>query len=392
MYEASAPWMPPWLARHWDRVSDVTLAAALLMITLTLQPWAQTTRLIVVSAVFSVVAALLRRRYPVGVLATATAVTIITLLTDHAVPGLFVTIGALTYAAALHSPRRRPWFYARTVWLSLVAAGLITDYAGWWGWHQIALFAFFFGGAGAGDSVRMRRAYIQEVTERARQAEQTREQEAQRRVIDERLRIARELHDVVAHHIAVISVHAGAAGHVLRNDPEKVWPVLEHIRGAADTVLEEIKSVISVLRDPDEVSLTEPLPGLDRLDDLLGSLRTAGFAVRSQQRGEARPLPAITDLAAYRIVQEALTNAHRYGDGDALLDIEYDRDAVTIQVTNRTAWPGPRRSGSGYGLLGMRERAAVAHGTIMAGPLPGGWFRVRAVLPVGVSASERILG
>jgi signal transduction histidine kinase len=250
-----------------------------------------------------------------------------------------------------------------------------------WDRNSFGLFAWIFGGAGAGDSARMRRAYISEVTERARQAEQTREQEARRRVIDERLRIARELHDVVAHHIAVISVHAGAAGHALRGRPEEVWPVLEHIRGAADTVLEEIKSVISVLRDPNETDPTEPAPGLDRLDDLLDGLHTMGFQVRRQQHGEPRPLPAMVDLAAYRIVQEALTNAHRYGDVSALLDLTYRPGELEIQVVNRTGRPRPRRTGSGFGLLGMRERAAAAHGEVTAGPIPGGGFRVHAVLP-----------
>lgn len=222
-------------------------------------------------------------------------------------------------------------------------------------------------------------------------AESSREEEAGRRVMDERLRIARELHDVVAYHIAVVSVHAGAADHVLRNEPDRVWPVLGHIRTAADTVLEEIKSVISVLRDPDEVHSTEPAPGVERLQDLLAGLRTMGFAVQHQQYGQPRSLPAVVNLAAYRIVQEALTNAHRYGDGDATFDLGYTADSVCIDVTNRIAGAGSRRSGSsGFGLLGMRERAAAAHGTITAGPVAGNLFRVEATRRIG--ADERLAG
>ena len=246
----------------------------------------------------------------------------------------------------------------------------------------LGVFAWIYGGAGVGDSIRMRRAYIAEVTERARQAEQTREEEAQRRVIDERLRIARELHDVVAHHIAVISVHAGAASHVLRKDPDEVWPVLDRIRDSADTVLAEIQTVIGLLRDPDEVEGTEPVPGLERLPELIAGLRTMGFHVAHLEEGESRPLPAVADLAAYRIVQEALTNAHRYGDGSAALSVGYRPEAVTIEVSNRIGRPRPgRRAGSGYGLLGMRERATSANGMIRAEAGADGFFRVQAVLP-----------
>ncbi|GIF25920.1 signal transduction histidine kinase [Actinoplanes tereljensis] len=314
MQDVTARWLPPWLG-------DLLLAAGACTLVLRMDE-RPLTRSIVGFAVFAAAVTLLRRRYPEPALTLAAAVTTITIVLDTAPAGLFVTVGLLTYSAALYSPRRRPWFYAGTVWTVFMIAGTATHLLSWWGWNQVGLFAFIFGGAGTGDSVRMRRAYIVEVTERARQA---REQEAQRRVIDERLRIARELHDVVAHHIAVISVHAGAADHVLRNRPDEVWPVLGHIRTAADTVLREIKSVITVLRDPQEVASTEPTPGMDRLGDLLAGLREAGFEVRHQQRGDSRPLPAVADLAAYRIVQEALTNAHRYGSGAPFLILNTPR-------------------------------------------------------------------
>jgi signal transduction histidine kinase len=376
MQDLSARWLPPW-------VGDVLLAVAQAVVVLHLQQ-PQITPRTVAMAVFAAAATLARRRFPEPLLALATAVAVLTIVTETTAAGLFITLGVLTYSAALYAPRRRPWLYALLVWSAISAAGSAWDLANWWGPDQFGLFAWIFGGAGAGDSVRMRRAYIAEVTERARQAELTREEEARRRVMDERLRIARELHDVVAHHIAVISVHAGAADHVLRDQPEKVWPVLAHIRTAADTVLDEIKSVISVLREPDEAASTEPTPGLSRLDDLLDSLSAVGFRVIRQERGERREMTAMADLAAYRIVQEALTNAHKYGDGSALLDVEYGPDTVRIQVTNRMVWPRPRRTGSGFGLLGMRERAAAAHGTVTAGPVAGGWFRVQAALPASV--------
>ncbi|WP_045739648.1 sensor histidine kinase [Actinoplanes rectilineatus] len=340
-------------------------------------------------AVGAAVLMLLRRHRPIGVLVVDVAVTAVCILLDRAPAGMFITAGVLAYNAALYSARRRPWHLAAVAYGTFCICGTISVGNAWWTSAQFGLFAFVFGGAGAGDSIRMRRAYIAEVTERARQAELTREQEARRRVMDERLRIARELHDVVAHHIAVISVHAGAADHALRGQPDKVWPVLAHIRTAADTVLEEIKAVISVLRDENEMDSTEPAPGLERLPELLDALRATGFEIRHEQRGPERELPAVADLAAYRIVQEALTNAHRYGTGSAVLDVEFTPSAVSLEITNRVAAPRPERTGSGFGLLGMRERAAAAHGTITAGPLPGGRFRVRATLPAVPVLSER---
>jgi signal transduction histidine kinase len=128
---------------------------------------------------------------------------------------------------------------------------------------------------------------------------------------------------------------------------------------------------------------------VERLPELLDGLRATGFDVRHQQRGESRPLPAVVSLAAYRIAQEALTNAHRYGDGGATLDLEYTADTVSIEVTNRVAGSGGR-PGSGFGLLGMRERAAAAHGTITTGPVAGGRFRVHAELPTDDQAVHRL--
>ncbi|GAA2711037.1 sensor histidine kinase [Actinoplanes palleronii] len=382
MQDLTARWVPTRL-RLW--AADLLLMIALFVLVLRMEPrpvdgW------LLVQAVFAAAVTLRRRRYPERVLALTTVVTVIGIFAKAPAGGLFITLGVLTYSAALYGTHRRPWIYATLVWTALITAGSLAYFAQWWEPSQFGLFAFIFGGAGAGDSVRMRRAYIAEVTERARQAELTRDQEARRRVMDERLRIARELHDVVAHHIAVISVHAGAADHVLRNQPEKVWPVLAHIRTAADTVLEEIKSVVGVLRDPNELASTEPTPGLDRLPDLLDSLRAMDFPVRFQEHGTSRPLPAMVDLAAYRIAQEALTNAHKYGEGAALLDVTYTEEAVSVEVTNRVAWPRGRRPGSGFGVLGMRERAAAAQGTITAGPTAGGWFRVYAVLPAHAPA------
>jgi hypothetical protein len=188
----------------------------------------------------------------------------------------------------------------------------------------------------------------------------------------------------VAHHIAVINVQAGAATHILDRRPDQVAPALAHIREASNSVLAEIQSVVGVLRSADEPADTEPAPGLGRLPELLAGLAAAGFTVDFRQLGVAGDLPVVADLAAYRIAQEALTNAYKHGDGTARLTVRHDPATVEIEVVNVSA-AGPPEPGSGYGLLGMRERAAAAGGTLTTG-LVGGDFRVHAVLPAGAPA------
>ncbi|MFE0591689.1 sensor histidine kinase [Micromonospora echinospora] len=371
-----------WLGRQQERLLDLVLAAVI-GVAAVQSEHADVVRAVAVTGVC--VAAILVRRYrPVPALLTVTAAALVAVVARAPSSSvLIVTVGVLVYAAALHTVRRRPWTYALGVAGTLAGAGLITDFGFWWKPDSLTLLVWVCGGAAFGDAIRSRRAYVAEVTERARQAEQTREEEARRRVMDERLRIARDLHDIVAHHIAVINVQAGAAGHVVARHPEQAGPVLELIRQASDTVLREIKSVIAVLREPGEPPGTAPSPGLAQVPDLLAGLTGIGFHVRAHEHGETRQLPAITDLTAYRIVQEALTNAHRYGDGTADLTITHTPAAVTIEVVNRVGPPRPDRpAGSGFGLVGMRERAAAAHGTVIAGPAADGRFRVHVTLPV----------
>jgi signal transduction histidine kinase len=217
------------------------------------------------------------------------------------------------------------------------------------------------------------------VEERARRAEQSREEEAQRLVMEERLRIARELHDIVAHNLALISVQAGVAAHLMQSRPEKATAALGHVRDAANAAVDELGAVLAVLRqngDPDRT--TEPAPGLDDLPALLDTVAAAGLPVRFRQDGPVRPLPAATELAAYRIIQEALTNASKHGAGGADLGLTYTGDGLTIAVTNPIR-PGPAGSaGTGHGLVGMRERAAATGGQLRAGPEPPDLFAVRA--------------
>ncbi|MGX9885502.1 sensor histidine kinase [Streptomyces sp. NPDC002276] len=236
--------------------------------------------------------------------------------------------------------------------------------------------------AAIGFSVRTWRAYVTAAEERATRAEATLEEEARRRVAEERLRIARELHDVIAHHIALINVQAGVASHLARTQPDKVEIALGHIHEAGSTVLDELGQLLYVLRRSDDEPLpTEPLPGLSRLGQLLESFVAAGLAVRQQVAGEARPLPPATDLAAYRIIQEGLTNAHKHGGSSgAQLLLEYGPNALHITIRN-TMRAGPTGgTGTGHGLTGIRERAQATGGALSAGPEPDGTFRLRVRL------------
>ncbi|MFI5959363.1 sensor histidine kinase [Cryptosporangium sp. NPDC051539] len=372
------------MTRHRALLGDLLLAALMSFLALQAEqpvdmPWR------VPLAVLGVAAILVRRRFPRTTLAVVTIVVSVGVAFGLLFPALALAIGVLLYAVVLDLDGKRPWPYAIVASAAVCVPGLVLHFPDWWGLNSLAVPVWIFGGAAIGDATRSRRAYIAEVTERARQAELTREEEARRRVIDERLRIARELHDVVAHHIAVISVQAGAATHVLRRDPEQVWPVLTHIRQAADTVLTEIQSVVGVLRDPNELASTEPTPGLDRLPALLEDFRVMGFRVSCREHGDTRELPAMTDITAFRIVQEALTNAHRYGDGTASLDLTFTEEEVQVELTNRMRPSVRSGPGSGFGLIGMRERAAAAQGTLVTGPTPDGRFRVRAVLPAATA-------
>ncbi|MBA2949688.1 sensor histidine kinase [Streptomyces himalayensis] len=251
-----------------------------------------------------------------------------------------------------------------------------------------AVFAWVGTFAAVGGTVRTWRDYTAAMEERALRAEARKEEEARRRVAEERLRIARELHDVVAHHIALITIQAGVAGHFLRDRPDRAEVALAHIREGGRTVLDELGSLLHVLRqsgdEADEAHPTEPVPGLSSLGRLLESLTAAGLSVRHRQAGRPRPLPTAVDLAAYRVIQEALTNAHKHGAGAvAALLVDYRTDALHIEISNpvRTG-PVPEAQGTGHGLTGMRERAHAVGGSFRAGAGASGRFRLEVRLPL----------
>jgi signal transduction histidine kinase len=223
-------------------------------------------------------------------------------------------------------------------------------------------------------------------TELVVQEELNAEERARRTLLEERSRIARELHDVVAHHMSVISIQAQVAPHLVENPSEELKENLASIRANAVEALTELRRVLGVLRSEDTLADSTrhaPQPTLDRLDELVGKVRAAGLAVTSDTAGEPRPLPPGVDLSAYRIVQEALSNAMRHAPGAAVrVEIGYRRDGLGIRVVNTAPdRPAPPSPGAGHGLLGMRERTAMLGGDLATGPTPEGGYEVAAFLP-----------
>ncbi|QOV36683.1 two-component sensor histidine kinase [Streptomyces ferrugineus] len=335
----------------------------------------------------------LRRRWPSAVLAvTASGTASGFAVTGHKSSLMLATMIAMC-TCALHLPRRRAVLEVAAAAALLAGTSVVFGHRGWTGPEVVALSALSASAAAVGFAVRNRRAYVAAVEERARRAEQTREEEARRRVIDERLRIARELHDVLAHHIALINVQAAVVDHVMETEPVQARESLAHIRRAARSSLEEVRTTLGLLRRPDapnEVAV-EPSPGLHQLPDLIASFTAAGLIVDQKIAGTPVDLPPAVSLTAYRVVQEALTNASRHASRPhAELELDYLPSALQISVRNpaeatsrsrSSAGPDPLALGEGgHGLLGMRERAHALGGTF-ATRMTDGHFEVRVLLP-----------
>ena len=235
--------------------------------------------------------------------------------------------------------------------------------------------------AALGESVRTRRVIAAEAVERAERAERTREEEARRRVDAERLRIARDVHDTIAHALSVINVQASVTAHVLDRRPERARETLETVERTSARALHELRVTLGVLRDGGDEGRA-PTPGLDQVGQLAAAARAAGLDVEVDVRSAARELPSAVDHAAYRIVQESLTNAIRYA-GPARVTISLGYGPGVLEILVADDGPGTRgHTGGGRGILGMRERAALLGGELTAGPRPGGGFQVHARLPL----------
>ncbi|HEY2723889.1 MAG TPA: histidine kinase [Pseudonocardiaceae bacterium] len=330
-----------------------------------------------------------RRRHPVAVLAAVLALTVTYFALNFPYGPVFLS-AVLALVGAMRGHRRAAWVLAGSAYVALLVVQALPggapspslpNAAGIAAWLLVVLLAC--------EGLRIR-------TERRVEAERSRAEQDRRRASDERLQIARELHDVLAHNISLINVQASVALHLLDDQPDAARSALGTIKQASKDVLTEMRSVLGVLRGVDEAAPRLPAPSLSRLEELVARSGDAGLALHTEVHGTPVPLAASVDVAAYRILQEALTNAARHGrhGAGARASITYAPGALTVQVDNETSDAPPSESagtaltGTGNGIAGMRERVSALGGRFSAAPLPGtNQFRVLASFPLETSGS-----
>ncbi|HXR12268.1 MAG TPA: histidine kinase [Gaiellaceae bacterium] len=362
-----------WLRRHPNLVDValvLALAAGYVGRAAHLEEWTGGVPL----AVLQVAPLLVRRRYPHAVLAAITGAFILQAVVYTPIPPVALFVGVYTVAANL--PRYE----------GLVAAAVSTAAA------TIALLALgdynraasdlipLVGAWVLGDNLGTRRAYTSALEERAERLEREREVEAARARAEEQARIARELHDVIAHNVSVMVVQAAAANDVFETRPELARQALEAIETTGRSALAELRRLLGVVRE--DGAEYAPQPGLDGLDELVAQVRAAGLAVAVTVEGAPRPLPTGIDLSAYRVVQEALTNTLKHAHATrADVALRYRDGELDVEVRDDGDGNGAG-GGSGSGLIGMRERVAAFGGSLATGPGAGGGFEVSARFPL----------
>ncbi|MCX4963907.1 sensor histidine kinase [Streptomyces sp. NBC_00654] len=339
----------------------------------------------------------LRRRVPEKMLLLAILVGVLQLVFD--IPPSFANFAMLVITFTVAAVGER-WASRLALVCSLIAAGLAqlrwpegaSDT-----WVQSAFVAIimtvpFVLAWVLGDSMRTRRAYFSQLEERAARLEREREAQSKVAVAAERARIARELHDVVAHNVSVMVVQADGAAYVMDAAPDQARQALETISSTGRQALAEMRRLLGVLRTGDTRESGEyvPQPDVEQIEDLIEQVRQTGLAVDFKIEGTPRPLPSGVELTAYRIVQEALTNTRKHGgpDAGASVRLVYFDDGLGLLVEDdgrgaaHELYEDGGADGAGHGMIGMRERVGMVGGTLDAGPRPGGGFRISALLPL----------
>lgn len=290
---------------------------------------------------------------------------------------VFASLAVVVVLSVVRGHRLLAWAATATVLVVEVSSTLLLR-PGAWSWPALlGMVAWTLVLLAVAEVARGRR-------ERAVSLQEARREADRRRRGEERLRIAQELHDVVAHHMSLINVQSSVALHLLDSRPEQVEPALRAIKGASHEALTEMRALVGVLRADGEPAPRSPVATLASLDELVERSAQAGLEVRTTTSGLARPLPAAVDLAAFRVVQESVTNVVRHARArraDVLLD--YGRDALTVRVDDDGRGAGATGPQPGNGLRGMRERAVALGGTLVLGRSPLGGLRVEALIPLG---------
>jgi signal transduction histidine kinase len=296
------------------------------------------------------------------------------------------------YTVSIRFPAKRAWSVAATVGLVQFVVAVTTKLALpqdllYLNWAVVATIG--------GQLVRERRAKLAAAHQRAEEAESSKEVEAARRVIAERMRIARELHDVLAHHIAVVNAQAGVAEYLLGTDPTAAGEALSGIAKNSRAALNELRMTLGLLRSEADADVDDgrllPSPAIGRLDGLLSTYIDAGMTLSVDVRGTPHEVSAAAELALVRIIQEALTNATKHAPGSTVaLKLDWSTDSVRLSVINERATRKGLSDdeGTGLGLIGMRERAASANGSISTGPTPEGGYQVTAAFPTSRASAS----
>jgi signal transduction histidine kinase len=323
-------------------------------------------------------------RWPLAAWRAAAAGMLLTVLVRHGEGFMpwpvtaFLALVVILFFTGVGSDRQTTVGVGAVTVAGVLVPAVLFGMPGWFGMilAGIAVVALTFG-----DAVGGRHSAVEELR---RREEQHRQDLARQAVLEERARIARELHDVVAHHMSVIAMQAEAAPYKIPDLPDAARQTFGVVRDAAREALTETRRVVGLLRADGEGAERAPQPGLDRLDDLVAAARRSGLSVATVVVGLPRPLNAGVDLSAYRIVQESLSNASRYAPGSQVhVEVKYAAEALSVTITDDGAREEPEESqGGGHGLVGMRERVMMLGGRLEAGPRAGGWS-VTAELPYG---------
>jgi signal transduction histidine kinase len=321
------------------------------------------------------VALIARRRHPVPVLWVTFAAT----FTPSGTGLTHLSFLVAFFVAATAGKRYVAWLalalsFVWTIWLAPLAYGYAVPPAN----DALLLAGWVVAVAIAAEATRIR-------AERTAATRASRQLEQRRRQSEERLRVTRDLHDVIGHNISLINVQASMGLDLIDSQPEQARAALSAIKSASKEALEELRTMLTTLRHDDDVAPRSPAPGLDRLPELIELTRAAGLSVEVEAAGKAPPLPAAVHLAAYRIIQESLTNVARHaGRARVTVRVTYGDADVHVQIDDDGTAPagGAAAAGTGSGIIGMRERATALGGDLSAGSRPGGGFRVSARLPV----------
>jgi signal transduction histidine kinase len=355
-------------------------------------------RLIAVPLVIALAAPVVfRRAYPVAAFAAAIAVGALQVLINSKPNPTDLAIVILLYTLAAYTPRR-----ISIAGLAICLAGSAAAVLRWMPdrlsmWDSLLVGSIMFAGPSLiawvfGDSMRYRRAYYTNLEDRAARLEAERDIQAQIAAAAERARIARELHDVVAHNVSVMVVQADGASYALGSDPDRARQALAAISATGRQALAEMRRMLGVLRRDEDGTEPgrAPLPGIGQMGELLEQTRATGLAVSFTVEGVPQPLPDGAALAAYRIVQESLTNTRKHGGPRATAEVtlRYLEDALLLRITDDGRGAAAASDGAGHGLTGMRERVAVYGGWVQAGPRPSGGYHVTALLPLVAPAPQ----